>query len=230
MVIGAQAQLVGKVDSGPLLSGFLADLRVLLVPPLLNKDRIALPGAVEWLLGGEPEQPHHPQYRGGAEGFVEVLANQLADERQRPQRVGTLQLLRCLLAQGTRQPGDFLAIELRRTAGLGLVLQTLLSIAGESREPAVQRSFRDAEVLATSATGWPFSTALSACIRRVCMPVWSSLRASLARLHFILKFYQSMTSSYKQSVESSFSKSPLSEPCSEGSVIIGSGLWASQVQ
>ncbi len=86
MVIGTHAGLVGEEDPGTDALGLGGDRWVVLALLALEQHRIALARSTQWALRREPQCGHRPPKRRMQEFNAELSFNDLADQRQRPQR------------------------------------------------------------------------------------------------------------------------------------------------
>jgi len=130
---------VAKIDFGFLLLRQGLDLRVLFLQPLLDQGFVALQGAMQRLLAGDPELGQKPPHRDKAQGDIEFVLDQFGDHLAGPQRESELHLQRVLLRHGVKDPAQRPPIQFRRTPEQRLRLQGAPAAAPILRQPSIYR-------------------------------------------------------------------------------------------
>jgi len=145
MMIGAHAGIVAEEDPRTDALGLGGNRRIILSFPALHQHRIAFARSAQGPLRAKAQRRHRPAYGRTRELDLELTLNDLADQRQRPQRKLEPMLLRRRVAHHAAQPAQMLGLELRRASRDRLRLQCLLSPIGVGCKPTIDRTLVDAK-------------------------------------------------------------------------------------
>jgi hypothetical protein len=115
MMVCPNPRLVGKHHQRPLALGPCRDLGIFVLAPVRHQRGILLPCPVQRPLRRKSQALlHHPPQRALAQAHAKAALDQLADDRQRPQRHLEAEVQRRVLAQQLRQLLHLLCAELGR--------------------------------------------------------------------------------------------------------------------
>ena len=137
VVIGTDTRLISKVDGGSCSLGFLANLWIDFMLPLLNQFFILLPGLIEGFLGTKPKQFHDPAQGVDREFGTELFFNQGTDNLQGPESKLKLKLLRGIVSDCFGNPLHLLYCQLGGSAWNRFGLQGILSARDVFGHPSI---------------------------------------------------------------------------------------------